>query len=91
MKWKKLFSDLKKFLLYEVNIDLRTTNLLLTIFIESMSTTNYTRFKTEIDYLTNFTNTQTTLESVLNKIKAQKLAKGLEKLINGDKKLPKEL
>lgn len=85
MKWKKLFNKLKQFLLYETNIDLRTTNLLLDIFIESVSTTNYTRFKADFDYLMSFTNTQTTLKAHLEKIKYQKLHKTLEKLKNGDK------
>lgn len=89
MKWKQLFNKLKKFLLYEVNIDLRTTNLLLDILIESVSTTNYERFKADFDYLTNFTNTQTTLEAHLEKIKYQKLQKNLEILKNGDKNKPK--
>jgi len=84
MKWKKLFFKLKQFLLYETNIDLRTTNLLLNIFIESISTTNYTRFKTEIDYLLTFNTKQLSLDSTIEKLNLKILEKELNKL-NGDK------
>ena len=79
MKWHKLFNNLKQFLLYEIDIDLRTTKLLLNIFTESFSKTNYERFKTEIDYLLAFTTKQVSLHNSLQQITNNHLENELNK------------
>jgi Fic family protein len=77
MKWQQLFNNLKEYLLYTPNINITTTNKLLTIFIKSISDTNKERFKTEIDYILSYTSKQLSLTESLNRIKTNELEKEL--------------